>query len=471
MSSKKGRKHHFFSKPNFVFRATEFRKYRRRVAQTKCHFPHPKKCWSCLSTIPPPLITRVYERSKMPNVINSDELASRLETKKHISFLLRCLRMLPHPYTSADDQRMTLGYFAISGLDLLNATDRIPADERLELISWVYEQQIPTGGFRGSPSSTFSPSASSTTGTANIAMTYAALLILSILQDDFSRLDRKALLRFIVALRGENGGFAAEEQVVGGMVDRDPRFTYCAIAICSMLGQWEGVDVGAARGYLKGCQRYDGGFGASEVHEAHAGMTYCCVAGLHLLPQEEAVWEKRDEALAWLVHRQVAPVTPSLESASTNSHDDQEASTSDSEDNDDDDEARLSGGFQGRPAKLPPDVCYSFWNGAALALLEQHDLIDSITDASYVLSAQSKVGGIAKIPGDHPDLLHTYLGMASLALHQSREAGAVEASNDQEGTHAGIAFGLKQLDAAYNCSLSAKAWIRDHLTRCKGSKQ
>ncbi|KAJ9474534.1 Geranylgeranyl transferase type-1 subunit beta [Pseudozyma hubeiensis] len=399
----------------------------------------------------------------MPNGIQSEELAPRLETKKHISFLLRCLRMLPQPYTSADDQRMTLGYFAISGLDLLHATDRISADERSELISWVYEQQLSTGGFRGSPSSTFSPSASSSTGTANIAMTYAALLILSILQDDFSRLDRKALLRFIAALQGENGGFAAEEQVVGGMVDRDPRFMYCAIAICSMLGEWEGVDVEAARRYLKGCQRYDGGFGASEVDEAHAGMTYCCVAGLHLLPQEKAVWERRDEALAWLVHRQVAPITPQLGSATNESHDDREASTSDSED--DDDEAELSGGFQGRPAKLPPDVCYSFWNGAALALLEQHDLIDSVADASYVLSAQSKVGGIAKIPGDHPDLLHTYLGMASLALHQSREAGAVERSNDQGGTGTGIAFGLKQLDAAYNCSLSAKAWIREHLTR------
>ncbi|GAC98047.1 hypothetical protein PHSY_005635 [Pseudozyma hubeiensis SY62] len=398
----------------------------------------------------------------MSSGIQSEELASRLEIKKHISFLLRCLRMLPQPYTSADDQRMTLGYFAIAGLDLLDATDRIPADERSELILWVYEQQLPTGGFRGSPSSTFSPCSSSATGTANVAMTYAALLILAILQDDFSRLDRKALWRFIVALQGKDGGFAAEEQAVGGMVDRDPRFTYCAIAICSMLGEWGGVDAEAARGYLKGCQRYDGGFGASELHEAHAGMTYCCIAGLLLLPQQEAVWERRDEALSWLVHRQVAPVAPQVESTTTQPHDDREPLTSDSED---DDEAELSGGFQGRPAKLPPDVCYSFWNGAALALLEQHDLIDGVADASYVLSAQSKVGGIAKIPGDHPDLLHTYLGMASLALHQSGEEQAAEASDDHRGKDTGIAFGLKQLDAAYNCSLSAKAWIREHLTR------
>ncbi|SPO30908.1 related to Type I protein geranylgeranyltransferase beta subunit [Ustilago trichophora] len=401
-------------------------------------------------------------------------LSSSLDVKKHISFLLRCLRLLPQPYTSADDQRMTLGMFAISGLDLLNATHKIPPEEKTDLIEWVYEQQSPEGGFRGSPATPSSSSSSSTArGGGNLAMTYAALLILAVLEDDFSRLDRKALSHFIGSLQDEQeGGFAAQlpqphEQKE--LVDRDPRFTYCAIAICSMLGEWDGIDVEKAKGYLEGCQRYDGGFGASEAHESHSGMTYCCVAGLHLLPPaSQPKWDRRQEALSWLAHRQVAPsVSQSRDPAQEETKRNTETNDNGSEDSDEDEEPELTGGFQGRPSKLPPDVCYSFWNGAALALLWQHGVIDSQADAGYVLSAQSRVGGIAKIPGDHPDLLHTYLGLASLALHQpgsaETEEGRQEQEEEEEGE--GIEFGMKRLDAAWNCSLDAKAWIKAKLSK------
>ncbi|CBQ69190.1 related to Type I protein geranylgeranyltransferase beta subunit [Sporisorium reilianum SRZ2] len=384
------------------------------------------------------------------------DLSSLFERKKHISFLLRCLRLLPQPYTSADEQRMTLGYFALSGLDLLGALDKTPPDEKTELAEWVYDQQSPTGGFRGSPSSTASSSSSSQG--ANVAMTYAAILILAVLQDDFERLDRPGLLRFVGALQetAGDGGFAAEEEAAGGVVDRDPRFTYCAVAICSMLGEWGRVDRGKAGEYLEACQRYDGGFGASRMHEAHSGMTYCCVAGLYLLDRVHngSMWARQADALAWLAHRQVAPSLPDSTPATQPKQDTAQPEPQDNDSDDDNDTSELSGGFQGRPEKLPPDVCYSFWNGAALSLLGGHPLIDAHADAGYVLSAQSRVGGIAKIPDDHPDLLHTYLGLASLSLHQSGSTGV-----------AGIEFGLKRLDAAYNCSSTAREWIRAHLTR------
>ena len=385
-------------------------------------------------------------------------LGSAFETKKHISFLLRCLRLLPQPYTSADDQRMTLGYFAVSGLDLLGATGKIASDEKTDLLDWVYEQQCPHGGFRGGPSTPF-PSTSTNTagGGANVAMTYAALLILAVLRDDFSRLNRSALLQFVGDLQDKNGrgGFAAEvpqpHEAERGLVERDPRFTYCAMAICSMLGEWSTIDVAAARTYLEGCQRFDGGFGASEAHESHSGMTYCCIAALNLLPPtgtESVTWQRKEDAISWLAHRQVAPSSAHLsqQSPSAPATRDQDEVDSDAGSEEEEEEVELAGGFQGRPSKLPPDVCYSFWNGAALTLLSQHELVDAEADARYVLSAQSKVGGIAKIPDDPPDLLHTYLGLASLSLHQAE-----------------ITLGLKQLDAAWNCSTDASDWIKAHL--------
>ncbi|GAK66255.1 geranylgeranyl transferase type i beta subunit [Moesziomyces antarcticus] len=374
-----------------------------------------------------------------------------LTASKHVSFLLRCLRMLPAPYTSADDQRMTLGYFALAGLDLLHATHKVPLDEARELIDWVYDQQAPEGGFRGSPSTPFTTPAAGRVGTANVAMTYSALLVLAILRDDYARLDRTALLSYIAALQSEGGGFAAELPPSGREareVDTDPRFAYCAVAVCAMLGDFSRINIPTATAFLRRCQRYDGGFGASATQEAHAGMTYCCVAALHLLSRVErgAAWPS-DQAIAWLTHRQVNPPPTASSKQDTQAE------------SDDDDEANLVGGFQGRPSKLPPDVCYSFWNGAALSLLSAHELVDAPADAGYVLSAQSRVGGVSKIPGDHPDLLHTYLGLASLSLHQHGQGDHAEENR--------LDFGLAPLDAALNCTLTAKQWIDTHLKRNK----
>ncbi len=141
-------------------------------------------------------------------------------------------------------------------------------------------------------------------------------------------------------------------------VDRDPRFTYCAVAICSMLGEWESIDVGKARGYLEACQSYDGGFGASRTHESHSGMTYCCIAALHLLPPPVSGWQREEEALCWLAHRQVAPSSGPHALEETPSIKDGDDSDTDSTD-----EPELGGGFQGRPNKLPPTYAIRFGTG------------------------------------------------------------------------------------------------------------
>ncbi|KAJ1022341.1 hypothetical protein NDA13_005251 [Ustilago tritici] len=231
------------------------------------------------------------------------DLNDKIEVKRHVSFLLRCLHLLPQPYTSADDQRMTLGYFTLASLDLLSSMDRIPRDEREELLNWVYAQQSLHGGFRGGPST-------SEAG-ANVAMTYSALLILAILKDNFERLDRVGLQRYIGSLQDrEGGGFAAEE-VTG--TEKEGR-----------------------------------------------GM--------------------RNEILSWIIHRQVSPSPPDPQTHNGEEEEEQE------------EKEELGGGFQGRPSKLPADVCYSFWNGAALSILSHHSLIDAQKDTAYVLSAQSRKG-------------------------------------------------------------------------------
>lgn len=38
--------------------------------------------------------------------------------------------------------RMTILYFGLSGLDVLNALDSIPAKEKQEMIDWIYAMQL-----------------------------------------------------------------------------------------------------------------------------------------------------------------------------------------------------------------------------------------------------------------------------------------------------------------------------------------
>jgi geranylgeranyl transferase type-1 subunit beta len=199
--------------------------------------------------------------------------------KQHVLFNLRHAKFLPTPYQAEDSNRsvlflvlssthsrnlprnrMTLAYFCLSSLALLPSSAVSTADSSLSALevmlkpaqkegfaSWVNEQQLPTGGFRGSdalssgkgcmlpflllfflvnthqlshssgeasstPSSDPAPSPSSSTSFSSpptssfsflcfphIIQSYTALLILALLDDDFSRLNRRGLLDFIGA--------------------------------------------------------------------------------------------------------------------------------------------------------------------------------------------------------------------------------------------------------------------------------
>jgi geranylgeranyl transferase type-1 subunit beta len=73
-------------------------------------------------------------------------------------------------------------------------------------------------------------------------------------------------------------------------------------------------------------------------------------------------------------------------------------------------------GFNGRANKLA-DTCYCFWVSASLEVLGQGKLIDSEAARRFLLDeAQHRIGGFGKQPGYPPDLYHSYLGLATLAM-------------------------------------------------------
>ncbi|KAF0687370.1 Aste57867_20893 [Aphanomyces stellatus] len=318
----------------------------------------------------------------------------KLEKEAHVLYYLRHVRQLPDPYAGQDHHRVVLLFFCIQGLAVLGELDRI---NKKDVIDFVYALQVHPDsrdksinaadcGFRGSPwlgNAYFKAPKeyeSTTYDTAHIASTYAALAILKTLGDTFSRVNRPAIVGALQALQNPaTGGDNASSVSIFHLVSRftasslgteeDIRFVYCACAISSMLDDWSGVDRDGVVRYVNACCAFDGGLGGYPGLEAQGGYTYCGIAALQLAGRLVQATFDLPRLIHWLVMRQ------------------QE-------------------GFQGRVNKVP-DVCYAFWDGATLALLGQHALVDVPACRRFVLSCQFKHGGIAKYPTVYPDVLHS----------------------------------------------------------------
>ncbi|KAI5795171.1 terpenoid cyclases/protein prenyltransferase alpha-alpha toroid [Geopyxis carbonaria] len=399
----------------------------RRLLQ-HLHLPHP--------AAPPPAISISIEMTTPP--------APTLHLAKHTSYWLRCLKTcLPSDYTATDLTRTTLGYFSLAALDLLGvlATRTTPA-ERAAWAAWVYANQLPAGGFRGSPAT---HGVRAEWDPPNLPATLFAVLTLLALGDDLDGVKRNEVLEWLPTLQREDGSFGEwaqvgavvgteEDRIVGG---RDMRYVYFAAALRWILGgeggrelregqggKTRGFDVPRCVQFIAASQTWDGGLADAPFGEAHAGMTYCGLAALSLLGHPSAVPDPAG-LLRWLVSRQ----TPF--EAHHGMHPDEidwrnispiEAEAAHHVEVGSDGHP-LAGGFNGRCNKTP-DTCYSFWVGASLAMLRKVHLMDVAANRRFLLDrTQHFIGGFAKLPapGGVPDILHSYLGLAALAL--VREAG------------------------------------------------
>eukprot|EP00246_Nothoceros_aenigmaticus_P012022 TRINITY_DN353_c0_g1_i5.p1 TRINITY_DN353_c0_g1~~TRINITY_DN353_c0_g1_i5.p1 ORF type:complete len:108 (+),score=0.17 TRINITY_DN353_c0_g1_i5:185-508(+) len=57
----------------------------------------------------------------------------------HVQFLLRMLHELPEPYQGQETNRLSLAYFVMSGLDILDALNEVSAPD---IVDWVYSLQV-----------------------------------------------------------------------------------------------------------------------------------------------------------------------------------------------------------------------------------------------------------------------------------------------------------------------------------------
>lgn len=317
-----------------------------------------------------------------------------MERDLHVRHLEMMYDSLPSDYESQEINHLTLAYFVISGLDILNALDSI---DKEQVITWVLSFQVqPTNkdyncgkfyGFYGSRSIQFS--SDDTTymhhSGGHLASTYCALAMLKTLGYDLSRLDSEIILVSMKTLQQHDGSFMPTDTGA----EMDLRFIYCAAAICFMLNNWSGMDREKAKEYILRCQSYDGGFGLVPGSESHGGGTYCAVSALYLMGFiEDDIFSKRVSSstinvsllLEWCLQRQA-----------------------------------VDGGFQGRSNKAS-DTCYAFWVGGVLRILGAQTLFDKKALREFLLTCQTKYGGFSKFPGQLPDLYHSYYGFSAFSL-------------------------------------------------------
>jgi geranylgeranyl transferase type-1 subunit beta len=179
----------------------------------------------------------------------------KLQIEKHIKYWHRCLKsLLPTQYTSTDSSRMTLGFFILSALDLLNVgAENLPAKDRRDLRNWILKCQHPNGGFCGSPNHRYPDAYYTDVGNgrqqmdpANLPATFFAILSLSYV-GSLDGVKRDACLKWLKSLQREDGSFGeliTQEGVIEG--GRDMRYCHVATMIRWMLrGDVEDGDVPA----------------------------------------------------------------------------------------------------------------------------------------------------------------------------------------------------------------------------------
>lgn len=372
------------------------------------------------------------------------EVGATLQSPKHVKYWRRNLKThLPTYYTENDTNRMMLAFFTLSAEEILGDLDAaLSPEERQGYIDWIYHCQLPDGGFRSSPATDLASARDEKNAVwdpPELSGTFGALLSLATLGDDLQRVKRREILLWLSKMQRPDGSFGQTLEDYGRPAEGgyDPRFAYMAAGIRWILrGNVEGpvedvpdIDVDKLVQCIRERETYNGGIAAAPFREPHAGYTSCAISGLSLvdrlpLPSSQTSDGRLrglgnpPQTLRWLVSRQ----TLTLDSEDAIDTHGEEASLSATYYNglppEDPNTPEFPWvGINGRCCKIA-DTCYSYYVCTSLQILGHLDLVDARPIRRWLLDRTQHLvlGGFGKTPGDYPDILHSYLGLFTLAL-------------------------------------------------------
>ena len=259
---------------------------------------------------------------------NNNNNKKELFRENHILYLRSALRGLSRSFITLDSSRPWICYWVTHALHLL---DSDPIDIYPHLIHTLSLMQNRTGGFAGNIHQE-----------SHCAPTYAAILCLCTIgtKEALEIIDRSALYDFFLSMKvwlkdnnNKNKNYAGFRMHLDGEVDC--RGTYTVLAIARLLNILTPELVEGVADFILSCATYEGGFGGEPGNEAHGGYNFCAMAGLLILGEDTYSKMDLDAQEYWLIRRQM----------------------------------QIEGGFQGRTNKLV-DACYSFWQGAALSIVD-----------------------------------------------------------------------------------------------------
>lgn len=287
--------------------------------------------------------------------------------QKHVDYIKNLdTRRDELEYWLTEHLRINGVYWGLTALHLLGHPEALP---RKETIDFVLSCQQDNGGFGAAPGHD-----------SHLLCTVYAVQILVTLDavdelESRGRGGKQKVASYIARLQDkETGCFMGDE-----WGETDTRFLYGAFNALSLLGSLDIVDVPKAVSYIQQCENLDGGYGIHPGAESHAGQIFTCVGALSIAGRLDLV--NKDRLGAWLSERQLD-----------------------------------NGGLNGRPEKLE-DVCYSWWVGTSLAMIDRLHWIDGDKLALFILRCQDpESGGFADRPGDMVDVFHTVFGLAGLSL-------------------------------------------------------
>ena len=318
------------------------------------------------------------------NRINSND---DFKFSLHSKYFARCLTILPTQTSSLDNSRLTVVFYSLAALDLLNSLPKSLPYNASEIISWIYSLQLITdsdvSGFRGSTCSITTRTQPNYYDRVHITMTMTGLLSLLLLGDDLENVDRRKIASSLKYLQLPTGAFLATRI----STENDLRFVYCACVVAFILNDWSGIDKDLCTSFILQCQTYEHAFGQIPGAEAHGGSTFCAIAALSLMDRLNDL-KHQDDLIRWCLKRQ-------------------------------------NEGFNGRPNK-PDDSCYSWWIIATLKLLDKDFLINNEQNEIFLHATESKLtGGFSKWPDSSADPLHACLSLASLSLMKNKNLKSI----------------------------------------------